>query len=264
MGWAHVAAALPPELLARICAFLPPGDAALTAPRVSKAMAAAAAPRVAGLRAEVTAMAVQEAFEMQLGSFGFRVDPFSIPLWALHEAWPRLGQRRRARAAAHAAFHGDLATLRWALPRLLVERCGHAICPAAAAGGQLAALQCARALGWPWDCACSAAARRGHLAVLQWARAQQPPCPWDEETCALAAAGGHLAVLQWARAQQPPCPWDEGTCRAAAQSGHLAVLQWARAQQPPCPWVVGVCSRLANSNILVWISVQEARDRARL
>jgi hypothetical protein len=113
---AAAAAALPPELLARICAFLPPGDAALTAPRVSKAMAAAAAPRVAGLRAEVTAMAVQEAFEMQLGSLGFRVDPFSIPLWALQEAWPRLGQQLRARAAARAAFHSDLATLRWALP----------------------------------------------------------------------------------------------------------------------------------------------------
>jgi hypothetical protein len=42
------AAALPHELLARICSILPPGDAILTAPRVSKALAAAVAPRVAG------------------------------------------------------------------------------------------------------------------------------------------------------------------------------------------------------------------------
>ncbi len=74
------------------------------------------------------------------------------------------------------------------------------------------------------------------INVLQWLRAQDPPCPWNEETCGYAAVGGHLKVLQWLRAQDPPCPWDEETCSSAAENGHLEVLQWLRAQDPPCPW----------------------------
>jgi hypothetical protein len=133
----------------------------------------------------------------------------SIPLWALQEAWPQLDGLQRKRAAIRAAFHGDLAVLRWAMPRLANTYGMKAVCEAAAAGGQLDALQCALELGCPWNLStCTAAARAGHLAVLQWARAQQPPCPWSERTCIAAAGGGHLAVLQWLRAQQPPCPWD--------------------------------------------------------
>jgi hypothetical protein len=45
---ATAAAALPHELLARVCSFLPPWDAVLTAPRVSEALAAAAAPHAGG------------------------------------------------------------------------------------------------------------------------------------------------------------------------------------------------------------------------
>ena len=41
---------------------------------------------------------------------------FSAPLWALQEAWPQLREGQRAHAAARAACHGQLATLRWALP----------------------------------------------------------------------------------------------------------------------------------------------------
>jgi hypothetical protein len=226
------AAALPHDVLVRICSFVPPGDAIVTVPRLSKALAASPAPCVAGVRAQL-ATALPEMPDAWL-------ELFSIPLWALQEAWPRLTDRQRNRAALHAALHGDLAALRWAAPRVPVVATTGCLCRAAARGGQLAVLQWARAQQPPcrWDEeTCQEAAGGGHLDVLQWARAQQPPCPWGKGTCRAAAKSGHLAVLQWARAQQPPCPWDEETCRAAARDGHLAVLQWARAQQPPCPWV---------------------------
>jgi hypothetical protein len=85
---ADAAAALPHELLARICAALPPGDAALTAPRVSKALAAAAAPRVAGQRAEVTGAreARKVFFDFEEGRRPPGMELFSAPLWALQEA----------------------------------------------------------------------------------------------------------------------------------------------------------------------------------
>jgi hypothetical protein len=102
-------AALPHELLARICSHLPPGDAILTVPRLNKALAAAAAPRVAELRAGA---AVLEEDCLYVG-----VELFSIPLWALQEAWPQLSEGQRTRSTARAVFHGDLATLRWALPQ---------------------------------------------------------------------------------------------------------------------------------------------------
>jgi hypothetical protein len=225
--------ALPTDVLREICAFLPPGDVLLTLPRVSKALAAAAAPLAEGLRAEVEA---RQAWILQKLPAAF-----PVPLWALQEAWPQLRQEERKHAALRAAFHGNVAALRWSMRRLDPHALCH-ICDAAAAGGQLEALEYARAVGCPWSYyTCTAAARAGHLAVLQWARAQQPPCPWSVWTCKAAAEGGQLAVLQWLRAQQPPCPWDVRTCRAAAKGGQSAVLQWARAQRPPCPWNVRGC-----------------------
>jgi hypothetical protein len=257
------AAALPHDLVARVCSFLPPGDAILTVPRVSKALAAAVAPRAAELRAEVEASVTKAWNDLR---FAFR--SFSIPLWALQEAWPELRDEQRKCAAARAAFHGDLATLRWALPQR--DDDGALFCIAAAAGGQLEALQYTRALGCAWHSesphwrwgrnACQAAARTGQLAVLQWLRAQEPPCPWEEGTCSAAAQSGFLAVLQWLRAQEPPCPWDERTCRAAASDGHLAVLQWARAQQPPCPWDEETCwgaAHIGHLAVLQWACAQQ-------
>ncbi|GBF93561.1 hypothetical protein Rsub_06281 [Raphidocelis subcapitata] len=258
---AHAAAAvtqvLPNDLLARICSFLPPGDAITTVPRLNKAWAAAAAPRVAELRKVARALR-EEALRTHLHAWDAS---FSIPLWALQEAWPQLTRQQRAFAVARAAFHGDLATLRWAL--LLPQRsyAGKLYCAVAAAGGQLEALQCARALGCAWDKnTCTAAAEGGHLAVLQWARAQQPPCPWGRDTCSAAAGAGHLAVLEWARAQQPPCPWDKATCSASAEGGHLAVLQWARAQRPPCPWDEATCIEAARGGHLAVLQWARARE----
>ncbi|GBF92802.1 hypothetical protein Rsub_05421 [Raphidocelis subcapitata] len=206
-------AAVPHDLWPLVFAFLPPGDVVLTVPRVSKVLAAAAAPHAADVRAGVAAMQ-----DRALQAVPVKHKSFPVPLWALQEAWPQLTGEQRMLAATRAAFHGDLAALRWALPQLYSD--DMLCCAAAAAGGQ--------------------------LEVLQWARAQQPPCPWDERTCWAAAEGGHLNVLQWARAQEPPCPWDAWTCFAAAKGDHLAVLQWARAQQPPCPWSVRACYALAS------------------
>ncbi|GBF95160.1 hypothetical protein Rsub_07744 [Raphidocelis subcapitata] len=169
------AAALPHDVLARICSFLPPGDAIHTAPRLNKALAAAAAQRVAELQAKVAAFAAVDASKEALWQFGTTL--FSPPLWALREALQcarALGCRWDEWACCRAAANGDLAMLQWA--RTQEPPC-------------------------PWDeGTCSFAAYSGHLAVLQWARAQQPPCPWDPEVCFQCAAE-HPAVEEWIRAQ---------------------------------------------------------------
>ncbi|GBF88232.1 hypothetical protein Rsub_00944 [Raphidocelis subcapitata] len=249
--------ALPHRLLLRICALLPPGGMIFTVPRLSKALAAWAAPQRAQLRAELrAAVALHASDRMSLGKPA--IEAFSAPLWALQEAWPALTGEQQALAAERAAFHGDVAALGWVLPRL--ARRSRCICEAAAAGGQLEALQCARQHGCPWGATSARAAMSGQLAVLQWALAQEPPCPSNEHICDVAALGGQLAVLQWARAQDPPYPWDEGTCRFAARYGCLAVLQWARAQEPPCPWDETACSRAALGGHLAVLQWARAQD----
>jgi hypothetical protein len=45
------------------------------------------------------------------------------------------------------------------------------------------------------------AASRGGLEVLQWLRAQDPPCPWCEETIAEASS---MRVSRWA--EENGCP----------------------------------------------------------
>ncbi|GBF88003.1 hypothetical protein Rsub_00715 [Raphidocelis subcapitata] len=286
---------LPFDMLAHICSLLPFGDLIFTVPHLSKALAAAVAqalaPRIKAARAH------RKHEQDTWTSWCDRLKTFSVPLWVLQEA--RLQPNQRSRVAQRAAFHGDVAALRWALAGLDCAIEGF-VCTAAVAGGQLEALQCARAFGCPWDdckcfeylsgvricklaaenghlavlqwvrakdhpcpweeCTSSAAAAGGHLAVLQWARAQDPPCPWDENTCKEAAAGGHLAVLQWARAQEPPCPWDENTCKEAAERGHLAVLQWARAQEPPCPWDENTCRAAAERGHLAVLQWARAQE----
>ena len=197
---AAAAAAVPPDVLARVCSFLPPGDAIFMVPRISKALAAAGAPRLAALRSEVAPL-MDEGEDKECGAASASLLAFSVPLWAVQEAWPRLEERRRTRVVARAAFHGDLAVLTWALPGREHTRALYSV--AAAAGGQLEALQYARSLGCPW--------------LSPW-----PVRRWDKSVCTAAALHGHLAVLQWARAQRPRCPWDRGTCKEAAQGGHLA------------------------------------------
>ncbi|GBF88233.1 hypothetical protein Rsub_00945 [Raphidocelis subcapitata] len=138
--------ALPDGLLLRICALLPPGAVIYTVPRLSKALAAWAAPQRAQLRAELRAAVALNARD-KTSVRNPAVEAFSAPLWALQEAWPALTGEQQALAAERAAFHGDVAALGWVLPRL--ARRSRCICEAAAAGGQLEALQCARQHGCP-------------------------------------------------------------------------------------------------------------------
>jgi hypothetical protein len=168
---AAAAAALPPDVLARICSFLPPGAAILKVPRLSKALAAAGAPRAAALRDEVAAAKVKEEGDW-CGPDALQ--PFSAPLWALREAWPQLEEQQRSLAATRAAFHGDLEVLRWRLPQRSDD--GVLYCLAAAAGGQLEALEYARTVGCAWEPESS-----------DW--------PWEVDASEVAALNGHLAVL---------------------------------------------------------------------
>jgi hypothetical protein len=133
----------------------------------------------------------------------------------------------------------------------------------AAACGDVERLQWLRAQDppCPWEEeTCSEAARGGHLDVLRWLRAQDPPCPWEERTCHAASQDGHLDVLRWLRAQDPPCPWDEDTCSAAAVGGHLDVLRWLRAQDPPCPWnelTFYAAAERGPLDVLRWLRAQD-------
>jgi hypothetical protein len=92
----------------------------------------------------------------------------------VQESFRRLSEWQSARAAARAAFHGDLIAVEWMLRRQLNMHLATHVCAAAAAGGQLQALQLAWDLGCPCnspdDATCSAAAYGGHLEVLKWAR----------------------------------------------------------------------------------------------
>ena len=182
-------ASLPDELRARIFALLPPGDEILTVPRICKALAAATAPRVARLRQGLVLKMmtarhrnVEAYIGLSLNPVGmlpsFDTELFSIPLWALQEAWPRLQPYRRLFVVSRAAFHGHLAVLQWALPQLANTGDRAYACMAAAAGGQLEALQWVHALGCslPWQ-TCDVAAKGGHLACCSGCVPRSRPAP---------------------------------------------------------------------------------------
>lgn len=197
------AGALPPELWARVVALADPAEAALTLTRVSAAWREAAAPVAAKLRAAEARLRDERTDPLK------RWLPRPAPLWALQEAWPRLGTTRREFAAERAAFRGDAAALRWALEHTDPWHGPAAfrrVCAAAADGGQVEALQCAQAYGCPWDAGhsncCTSAAARGDLPMLQWARAQEPPCPWDVQGCLRSAKKKkRRLVAEWIQAQ---------------------------------------------------------------
>jgi hypothetical protein len=49
---------------------------------------------------------------------------------------------------------------------------------------------------------------------------------WGENDTATLIQAGRPDVLQWA-AENPPCPWDEDTCANAARNGNLHILNTA-------------------------------------
>ena len=203
---------LPDDALQLVFDCLPLGEQLFTVSALSRAWRRQAQPKQRELQ--------ERRRQLEEGS-GFG-SAYAVPLWLGEKAWPALTQVQRKCWFVRAARHGDVSALRWIWQqqrkqpfRVVGDPQFSAMCMAAAAGGQLEALQLLRALRPPYglrSVVCTAAAQGGHLAVLQWLRAQDPPCPWNADVCSEAAGGGHFAVLQWLRAQDPPCPWDEDAC----------------------------------------------------
>ena len=171
-----------------------------------------------------------------------------------------------------AMYGSSLALLLWATDALAMPL-DSAICAAAAAAGDLAALQYLREKGVPWMAStCAAAARAGHMHILQYARsaplhskvydadnnvptfegAPGVGCRWDEQACRGAVQGGHLEVLQWLRGAAPPCPWySSELCDIAAAVGSLPLLQYLR--DNGCSWsteTTRVAAQFGHLNLL--------------
>lgn len=199
-------------------------------------------------------------------------------------------------AYAVAAFHGQLAALKWLRARDCPGDWGVTV--AAAEGGHLEIFKwCCDHFGWgdPWSVEaaingghvgmldhlhkdgwdafgesdwCATAAGAGRLDALRWLRAHG--CEWDARTCKAAAYGGHLELLRWAR--EHGCPWDAEACRSAAISGNLDRLKYLR--RHGFPWDARTCLgavRVCNLEMLQWcvdqgcpINVEECIRNARV
>lgn len=107
---------------------------------------------------------------------------------------------------------------------------------------------------------CNPAAKAGCVDMLQWIRAQDPPCPWSQQTSNAAARAGHLHVLQWLLQQEPPCPVGGGACTAAAKHGHLEVLELldsSNVLQPAMVYGAATCTSAVSGGqltVLQWLS----------
>ena len=211
---------LPDDALQLVFDRLPLGEQVFTVSAVSRAWRRRAQPKQQQLK-ERRRQLEEEGYELYAHYSDYSA--YAVPLWLGQKAWPALTAEQSGHLVCRAARHGDVSALRWMLKQPRKQRqkfvlgldpqsANISACDAAAAGGQLEALQ----------------------LLL-------PLCGLSSGVCAAAAASGHLTVLQWLRAQDPPCPWGGHVCESAARSGQVAALQWLRAQDPPCPWSVGAC-----------------------
>ena len=173
------------------------------------------------------------------------------------------------------------------------QRCTKELLSKAVQQGQLAALQCIRAL-------CHQihgddkglmehAARRSSVELMMFLSSGSRPAPWDEDV--LEQAIKHPSCLQWLLSRPRPHPcysdilqqaakheslealkvlhagklpsdmWNARVCSsAAAHPNGLCMLQWLRAQQPPIPWDEQTCARAAskgNLGLLQWLRAQD-------
>ncbi|KAG5181336.1 hypothetical protein JKP88DRAFT_321779 [Tribonema minus] len=143
----------------------------------------------------------------------------------------------------NAAFCGQISVLDWLVARHDWRDGGAAACAAAAAAGELPALERLRAHGtmeWLVDAGAPVhvlrayrhATRRGQFASLEWLEdVFDGETPWDESIFAYAAESGNLALLDSLHADG--CPWDERASRKAAASGHVQVMEWLLAAAAP-------------------------------
>jgi len=185
------------------------------------------------------------------------------------------GEPLDAAVCAHAAAHGNMMMLEWALARGC-EMDGRT--PRyAASNGHLATLQwlctrrawCAQSTNVLWS-----AAYAGHLHVIEWALAKSFPRTGDP--IGEAARGGHAHIVRWLHAHgfelneraanlaamrgdmelvqwihKSGGPWSPQTCASAV--GHLPMLQWLRVHG--CPWDEETCKCAAEGghlDALVW------------
>jgi hypothetical protein len=248
-------AALPHEVLVRICQFLPRGVLSVTPGRLSHAWAAAKAEVKAALRPP----ADDEIKRPWLPPWYATAYPISTPdalfnlvraaahngqLEILEHVYATGGPVPFSNACQYAAGGGQIPTLVW-LRQKNLHTWEEGSCSAAAAYGRLETLAWLRANGCAWnERTCAAAAQYGQLDVLKFARQSTPPCPWDARVCTAAASNGFLNCLAWARENGAPW-WPDTLCEDAASGGHLDVLRFCVAQR--CPINVKACLKLSRA-----------------
>lgn len=215
LSWAMSAT---PELLFQIFERLPTSVQCLTVSMVGKQWRQRAAEKLAAVEAEWKQFQPENGL-MCSNFLCKRLPLYQLPTWWVKREWHGLGVGQQQQVMRHAAYYGNMDTLAFAFRSgfPLVD----GVTRAAAAGGQLTALQWARAHGAArGKLVCTYVARNGYLSAMQWARLHG--CEWDKETC-LAAA----------RERGAP-GWDEWTCYFAAFNGDLPMLQWSREQGWQC------------------------------
>ncbi|KAG5188644.1 hypothetical protein JKP88DRAFT_303960 [Tribonema minus] len=192
---------------------------------------------------------------------GGRVD---VLHW-LHELAPWTVQTTHC-LLKNAATCGQTGVVEWLFGKRGWRDGAAAACAAAAATGQLPALQLLRAHYGRWDHnTFSEAAANGRLEVMEWAmRARAPVAvddahrraarygaraslewlearfygtPWDADVFACAAESGDVELLRWLCARG--CPWDAHASRVAASNGRVPALEWLRAAA--APFALDVC-----------------------
>lgn len=123
-------------------------------------------------------------------------------------------------------------------------------------------------LGCEWnETTCAAAARmtvpysggtdpthEEAFKILRWLRAQDPPCPWDEETISNAVMYENYKMVEWLRAQEPPCPWSEKIINKAVENKIYEIVFLLRKLNPPCPWDESTCESAIYEFGTLWIN----------
>jgi hypothetical protein len=203
---------------------------------------------IAGLHADVQTVTVLHELGMPLSdtvvnavALSGRLDILRLLVRDLHCSIPRLIGQYGTRS-------GSISMLNWLKETDLCNCKGSECTTAAAAAGQLAALQYLINNNCEWDedyIACYAASS-GSIDVMTWLR-QQPDIVIDAEAMSFAAGAGHIAMCQYLRSSG--CNWDTSACAAAAGTDHLDVLRWLR--DNGCPWNVReVCLKAASNEFI--------------
>ncbi|KXZ47243.1 hypothetical protein GPECTOR_37g249 [Gonium pectorale] len=154
--------------------------------------------------------------------------------WLRSRGYPL--DRRAAEGAVHS---GNAAALQYLLAGAAPEGSRHSAsaATAAAAVGDLAALQTVCAAGWRVDArrAGLLAAAGGHVAVLAWLveALGEEAVGLDSDLLNGAAGAGSVELLAWLR--ERGCEWDGRTFAHAARSGCEAALEWLAERGCPMP-----------------------------